>query len=387
MEAQCLTGETTMSEQQIAIPCVYMRGGTSKAVYLMGSDLPPPGEKRNKVLMRIMGSPDLTEIDGMGGAQIVTSKLAVIDPPSRSDADIDYTFGQAEIDHPHIDYDANCGNISSAVGPFAIDSGLIRAQEPITRVRIHNTNTGKIFIADVPVVNGEVAVQGDYSIAGVPGAGARIDLDYSGTAGAVTGKCLPTGNATDTVTLESGKTIEVTVFDAGNLGVFAKASDLGVTCHETKQELDENQTVLDRVREIRGKAAQMIGMCERWQELDTVSPLLPLVILAKEPESKDEDLRVRMFLLNKCHPALAGTGSVCTSSSGAVFGTIVNQLATIASTEEYTLRIMHPQGIMPLHVASRSVSGQLWPEFLKIQYGRTARKIMSGQVYIPNVEY
>ncbi len=232
-----------------------------------------------------------------------------------------------------------------------------------------------------------MAVQGDFSIAGVPGAGARIDLDYSGTAGAVTGKCLPTGNVVDKVTLESGESIEITVFDAGNLGVFAKAADLGVSCHETKQELDENQAILDRVHEIRGKAAQMIGMCKNWQDIDEVSPLLPLVILAKEPENNDEDLRVRMFLLNKCHPALAGTGSVCTSSSGAVPGTIVNQLATIASTEEYTLRIMHPQGIMPLHVASRSQTNQLWPEFLKIQYGRTARKIMSGHVYIPNVEY
>lgn len=373
--------------QQIKIPCVYMRGGTSKGVYLMGKDLPPPGHKRDAILMRIMGTPDQNEIDGMGGAQFVTSKIAIIDPPSVPDADIDYTFGQAEILKPHIDYKANCGNISSGVGPFAIDTGLVKAVEPITKVRIYNTNSKKMIYAYVPTVDGKARVQGDYSIAGVPGTGAEIFLDFHDTVGAETDKCLPTGSVTDEIKLSNGKVVEVSVCDAGNLSVIVLADDIGVSCTETKAELDTNVSVFNLVREIRGKVAEKIGLCDDWHKIDDISPMLPMVAAVAKPASDDEDLRVRLFLLNKCHPALAGTGSVCVGACSAIKGSIANRLARIDDINSFTLRIRHPLGIMPVTVESKPVANQLYPNFTKIGYHRTARRIMSGDVYIPNQSY
>ena len=303
------------NKQQVAFPCTYMRGGTSKAIFLHGNDLPEPGPERDAVLMRMMGTPDVNEIDGMGGAQLVTSKLAIIDPPSVPNADVDYTFGQAEILSANIDYKANCGNVSSAVAPFAIDCGLIKAVAPETVVRIYNTNTKKILHAHVAIVNGEVAVQGDCKIAGVPNPGSEILLDFRDTLGAATGKCLPTGNIIDTVKLESGKEVEVTVCDSGNITIMVQADVLGMSCTEPKVELDANKSLLAMVSEIRGKIAERVGLCSSWQKVDEESPMIPFVAALAKPASDKEDVKVRLFLLNKCHPALAGTGSVAVATS------------------------------------------------------------------------
>lgn len=185
-----------MSEM-LRVRCAILRGGTSKGIFLHENDLPRDRVLRDRMILAIFGSPDVRQIDGLGGADPLTSKLAIIGPSSRPDADVDYTFGQVSIKEPLIDYSGNCGNISAAVGPFAIDEGLVRAQEPVTYVRIHNTNTGKIIVAEVPVQNGKAKVTGDYQIDGVPGTGAKIMLDFAGTAGAATGRLLPTGRPID----------------------------------------------------------------------------------------------------------------------------------------------------------------------------------------------
>jgi len=190
-----------MHPQMTALRCSIVRGGTSKGIFLRENDLPKDRALRDRVILAVFGSPDLRQIDGLGGADVLTSKLAVIGPPTREDADVDYTFAQVSFTDAFVDRKGNCGNISSAVGPYAIDEGLVAAKEPFTDVRIHLTNSGSILTAKVPVYEGKAAVQGDYAIDGVPGTGARIDLDWSGVCGAVTGKLLPTGNVTDITSL------------------------------------------------------------------------------------------------------------------------------------------------------------------------------------------
>ena len=175
--------------------CVIIRGGTSKGIYFHGNELPQDPTLRDKIILDVFGSPDIREIDGLGGADVLTSKVCIIGPSKREDADVDYTFGQVIIDKPIVDRSTNCGNLSAGVGPFAIDEGLVKAVEPITRVRIFNTNTKKVLVADVPVKDGKAVVEGDYHIDGVPGTGAKIALDFAGTGGTIRGTLLPTGKA------------------------------------------------------------------------------------------------------------------------------------------------------------------------------------------------
>lgn len=192
---------TESLDEQIEVRCVLMRGGTSKALFFHEADVPPPGEARDNLLKRAMGTPDVLQIDGLGGSRLVTSKVAIIQKSTRPDADIDYTFAQIDVERDLIGYDANCGNISSAVAPFAIDEGLVEAVEPVTTVRIYNTNTDKLLVSKVQAKGGKARVLGDCAIAGAPGNGAEILMDYSGTVGALTGKLLPTGSAIDTIAL------------------------------------------------------------------------------------------------------------------------------------------------------------------------------------------
>ncbi|MBN1318755.1 MAG: PrpF protein, partial [Anaerolineales bacterium] len=220
-------------EEQKRIRCAFMRGGTSRGLFVMRNELPADPVMRDKVILRMYGSPDIRQIDGMGGADSLTSKLAIIGPPTRTDADVDYTFAQVSITKPLVDYKGNCGNISSAVGPFAIDQGLVEPVEPVTTVRIHQTNTDKLIIAQVPVVNGMARVEGDYKIDGVPGTGARIGLDFSDTAGAVTGSLLPTGHPMDRMDVPGVGPIDMTIVDAANPCVFVRAADLGIRGTET----------------------------------------------------------------------------------------------------------------------------------------------------------
>ena len=210
------------------IPCVIQRGGTSKGIYLHDKDLPKDPALRDKVILSIFGSPDIRQIDGLGGADPLTSKVAIIAPSTRPDCDVDYTFGAVDLTEPIIDYRGNCGNLSAGVGPFAIDEGLIDAGASETVVRIFNTNTDKKLRAFVPTKEGKTQYLGDYAIAGVPGTGAKILLDYAGTAGSATGKILPTGKPVDSISVPSLGTIEVSIVDAGNPVCFIKPEVLGL---------------------------------------------------------------------------------------------------------------------------------------------------------------
>jgi len=202
---------------QIPIRCVIMRGGTSKGLFLRANDLPSDPQKRDRVILALFGSPDPRQIDGLGGADILTSKVIIVGPPTRPDADLDYTFGQVSITEPFIDYDINCGNLSAAVGVYAIEEGWVRATEPVTRVRMHNTNTRKVLIAEVPVVDGVPQVEGELAIDGVPGTGAEIVLDYAQSVGASTGRLLPTGQPSEKIHVPAlDRAVPVSVVDVAN---------------------------------------------------------------------------------------------------------------------------------------------------------------------------
>ncbi|MBQ8089822.1 MAG: proline racemase family protein, partial [Pyramidobacter sp.] len=211
------------------IPCSIIRGGTSKGVYFLEKDVPAPGKERDAFLLRLMGSPDKKQIDGLGGAASVTSKVALLAPSQREDADVDYTFAQVSVDKPLVSYKGNCGNISSGVGAFAVEEGMVEAREPWTTVRVYNTNTQKVIVEEVRVVNGQVAYTGDCRIPGVPGTASPVRMKFMAPAGSVSGRLLPTGSAVDRLDVPGLGAVEVSIVDAANPLVFVKAASVGLT--------------------------------------------------------------------------------------------------------------------------------------------------------------
>ncbi|MGI6423656.1 MAG: PrpF domain-containing protein [Tepidanaerobacteraceae bacterium] len=257
------------------------RGGTSKGIFINRNQLPKDPLKRDRIINAIFGSPDLRQIDGLGGADVLTSKLAIIGPSTRPDADIDYTFAQVSFETEFVDYSGNCGNISSAVGPYAIDEGFVDPVEPITKVKIHLTNTGNIIVAEVPVVDGKASVEGDCKIDGVPGTGSKIMLDFSDLAGAFTGNLLPTGNAKDVLDLPGYGKFTVSIVDAANPLVFIRAEELGLTGTETADEIETDKALMEKIERIRGAVAEKIGMVESWDQAAKKTPYIPFFFYNK----------------------------------------------------------------------------------------------------------
>lgn len=377
--------------EQTGIRCVLMRGGTSKALFFHAADVPPPGAARDRLLKRAMGTPDVLQIDGMGGSRLVTSKIAIVGPSTHADADIDYTFAQADVERDLLGYDANCGNISSAVAPFAIDEGLVAVTEPETTVRIHNTNTGTLLVSKVQVKNGRARVLGNCAIAGVPGTGAEILMDYTDTVGAKTGRLLPTGQAVDTVTLEDGRRFEVSVVDAATPCVFVAASSLGLAGGELAPAISADRALIETIGEIQARVGERIGLYRHWRDVHL--PGLPLAVIVAEPagyvdanharvEAADCDLRARLVFLGKCHDSMAGTGSMCTAAASRVPGTLVHAaVGTHAAT--HSLRIGHPLGVMAVKVIAQAGAGPAETRFDALGLTRTARRLMGGTVYVP----
>ncbi|MFT3815536.1 MAG: PrpF domain-containing protein [Acidovorax sp.] len=388
---QALTTACGDEDEQAGIRCVLMRGGTSKALFFHEADVPPPGPARDRVLKRAMGTPDVLQIDGMGGSRLVTSKIAIIQKSERADADVDYTFAQADVERDLIGYDANCGNISSAVAPFAIDEGLVTAVEPVTTVRIHNTNTGTLLVSKVQVRNGKARVRGDCAIAGVPGTGAEILMDYTGTLGAKTGKLLPTGQPLDTIVLEDGRRIDVSIVDAATPCVFIAAGALGLTGSELPPAISADRALIETLGEIQSKAGERIGLYRHWKDVHL--PGLPLAVMVAPPadyadtnretvKAADCDLRARLVFLGQCHDSMAGTGSMCTAAASRVPGTLVHA-AVGERTGTDTVRIGHPLGVMAVKAVARAGDTPASTRFDALGLQRTARRLMAGTVYVP----
>lgn len=383
-----------------SVRCWIVRGGTSKGLFVLKNHLPQNPRERDRVLLAMMGSPDERQIDGLGGADSLTSKLAIVGPPTITDADVDYTFGQASITESFIDYGGNCGNISSAVGPFALHAGLVAAATPsgedlsapcVTTVRIHMTNTGRILTAKVPTVDGAPMVEGDYAIDGVPGTGAKITLDFSKAVGGCTGNLLPTGRATDTMEID-GALYEVSIVDAGNVVVFIRAESLGLKGTESAAEIDGDSKLLGLIEKIRGYACVKIGLVDSWEEAAVKTPFQPFFAIVSKPapytglnninvSQSDVDIVSRLLFMQKMHKAYPITGTVCTGAASRVSGSIVWQmLSDEARQSHHAVRIGHPCGVLPV-VSEYETEGKTL-KLTNIEAYRTARVIMEGYTYV-----
>jgi len=377
---------------QAKIPCVIMRGGTSKGVFFREAHLLPAPEWRERAILAVFGSPDVRQIDGLGGADPLTSKAAIIGPPSRPDADVDYTFGYVGITQASVDWKGNCGNISSAVGPYAMDEGIVKGTDPLTAVRIYNTNTKKLLIAEVPTEGGRFQPEGDYAIAGVPGTGAKIRVDFRETAGSVTGRLLPTGRPTDALTLDGGRTLTVSFVDCANPFVFVRAADLGLTNTESVDEWSAHPTALAKMEQVRCIAAEVLGIARDRRTASVDSPGVPKIALVAPPRpftalsgarvaAGDVHLLVRMTSLQKPHKAFATTGGVCLAVASRIPGTVVHEAVPPAVRDAETLQIGHPSGVMPVDVLVER--GEAGFAVRRAALGRTARRLMDGSAYIP----
>lgn len=379
------------------IPCVYMRGGTSKAVFFHAEDLPEDVEQRDKVILSAFGSPDRRQIDGMGGANTSTSKVAVISKSQRPGIDVDYDFGQVDVMAPIVGKTMNCGNISSAVGPYAIDEGMVEAVAPVTEVHIFNTNTQKEIVAQVPVKDGRAVTEGDFSIDGVPGTAAKVTLKFVGPQGAASGKLLPTGNVKDTIEIE-GKTYEYSFVDAANPVIFVHPEDFGVTGTEIPSQfnaLPNCAEICRRLEIIRGTGAVLLGFSKNLEDARVNSQTLPKIAFAARPVSytagsgrvidqEDVDMVGRLFSVNmKMIDAYMGTGAICTITAANTPGTIVNEIVreSLGTDRAEHIRIGHPWGIMNAY-ADLDIHEDGTHSVISGNLDRTARRIMEGYVYV-----
>lgn len=374
----------------VNLPVTIMRGGTSKGIYILEKDLPADQETWEPLLLRMMGSPDKKQIDGLGGSQSVTSKVAIVKKSERDDADVDYTFAQVSVDKPLVSYKGNCGNISSGVGPFAIEKGLVNTEEGTTTVRIYNTNTDKVIAADVTTSNGHVVYDGDFQIAGVPGTASPIRLKFLDPAGTLGKGLLPTGNATDTLEIPGFGLVEVSIVDAANPLIFVNAEALGLTGRELPDELNADKKKLELLETVRGMAAQKLGLTDNYKKSAWETPgILKMTFVAKadnyvtsdgkEVKKEDIDLLSRMMSMQKTHPSYAMTGAMCTAAAAVIPGSVVQQVLNPAADTQF-IRIGHPGGVLECGVDYEMKENQ---PVIEDTFGfRTANLLLEGTAVI-----
>jgi len=376
----------------LALPAVFMRGGTSRAVMFHQRDLPERG-KWDPIFLAAMGSPDPNgrQLNGMGGGISSLSKVCILAPSDRPDADIDYTFAQVQIQQAAVGYRGNCGNMSSAVGPFAVDEGIVRPNGDTAVVRIFNTNTSKIIHSSFPLVDGRAAVDGTLEIPGVAGTGAAIRLDFLSPGGAGTGKLLPTGHPVDRLDVPGVGPVDVSMVDAANPCVFVRAQDIGLTGNELPDALDANTVVRDRLQRIRRAAAVAMGLARDDAEaalnigipaIGFVAPPMPAPTLSGEVISPDQiDLTARFISNGQPHRALPLTASLCTAVAARIEGTLPFQAQT--RQPDGAVQIGMPSGILTVDAnVSRGADGT-WTAHSGALY-RTARRLFDGRIYVPH---
>ena len=355
---------------QIGIPAAYMRGGTSKGLLFDKKDLPSDREKLTKFLLTVMGSPDLRQINGMGGATSVTSKVCIVSKSDIKNVDLDYFFAQVSVDQSIVDYGPTCGNMLSAVGPFAIERGMIQAKNPKTTIVIRSVNTGSIIEADIPTPNNKIIYSGQFKIAGVPGSGSPILLKFKNIVGGSTGKLLPTGQPT--IQIEG---IEVTCLDVSMPIVMANASDFGIKGNETSEELNNNKSLLEKIEKIRLLAAIKMGM---GNVSDKVIPKFALL----SKSCNGGTITSRYFTPKTCHETHAATGTNCIAAACLIKGTVAAKIANVKYEDEYKVVLEHPLGSIECIVNTSSLHIAPNDNFIKSGIYRTSRKIMDGNVYV-----
>ena len=344
------------------IPCLWMRGGTSKGAYLLASDLPEDPAARDALLLRLMGSPDPRQIDGMGGGDPLVSKVAILAPPSRADADVDYLFLQVFVDQALVSDAQGCGNILAGVGPAAIERGLVRAQDGETPVRIHMRNTAEVALARVQTPEGKVSYDGRTAIDGVPGRHAALPLLFENIAGSMCGALLPTGNAVDTV-----EGVEVTCIDNGMPIVVLRAADFGITGQESREELDANADLKSRLEGIRLAVGPMMNLG------DVREKSVPKMTLVSGPVAGGA-ISTRSFIPHRCHATIGVFAAVSVATACTIAGSVAYPLARRPDDGQY--RIEHPTGAADVLIET-DASGSV----TRAGVMRTARKIFDGLLF------
>jgi len=378
--------------KQLKIPAVFMRGGTSNAVVFNARDLPADRKLWDEIFLAAIGSPDPygRQLDGMGGGVSSLSKVCVVGPSTRDDADIDYTFAQVQVKETRVDYGANCGNMSSAMGPFAVDEGLVRPAGPEALVRVHNTNTKKIIWSRFLLDEGLSAVDGDLAIPGVAGTGAPVKLEFREPGGATTGKLLPTGNVADTLDVPGVGRIRVSMVDAANACVFARAADLGIKGTELPDEIDANSALLKKLAAIRIAASVAMGVTKTPEEAAQRASV-PFVGFVSAPhdaksltgetiKGANVDLTGRMMSNGQPHRALPLTASLCMAVAARLEGSVVFEATRPTGSPESEIRIAMPSGVLTVAASVRKLEGQWYAE--QGAFYRTQRRMFEGHVLV-----
>ena len=375
---------------QKCIKATYYRGGTSKGVFFQKKDLPTSDQnKLNELFLKVIGSPDTNQrqLNGMGGGVSSVSKCVIISPSERDDADIDYNFIQIAIDKPIAEWNNNCGNLSGAVGPYAVQEGIIKPKEGENLVRIYQVNTDKIIHSTFQVKDGKPLIEGDYSIAGVHGAGSKVRLDYIEPGGSGTGKLLPTGNVIDEIEIKDYGKIKVSIVDAATPLVYLLAEDIGLKGTETPDELDAKTDKMNLIQKIRRKSAHIIGLSNSENEAPMNTPRIGIVTSPKDYvsldktkiSSNDQDITTRMFSMEKTHKAIMGTAGVNIGVAAAIDGTIPNKVKR-KNSDPLELRAGNPSGIMTAGAIIENKNGM--PFAKSAIFFRTFRPLMRGEVLV-----
>jgi 2-methylaconitate cis-trans-isomerase PrpF len=374
---------------QAFIPAIFMRGGSSKGVFFHARDLPADRTARDAIFLNVLGSPDPygRQLDGMGGGISSLSKAVIIGPPTHPDADVDYLFAQVAVDKPIVDWSSNCGNLSSAVGPFAVDEGLVRVADGEALVRIHQVNTKRIIHARFPVRGGKAATAGDFTMAGVSGSGARIRLDFLAPGGGATGRLLPTGNAQDTLH-HDGRAYAVSLIDAANVCVFLDARDLGLTGTESPDAIEADPARMAMLDALRRKAGVMMGLAATPEAVGLALPKIAVVAPPTAYHALDgaaftadtHDIAVRMISMERAHRAVPLTGAMCLGVASRIPGSLPYRLAGPPARADET-RVANPSGILSVGAEVREAATG-WHAESAVVY-RSARRLMQGAVAVP----
>jgi probable AcnD-accessory protein PrpF len=379
---------------QLRIPAVYMRGGTSKGVFFLAEDLPSDPQARDRILMRVIGSPDryAKHTDGMGGATSSTSKVVILSKSARQDCDVDYLFGQVAIDQPLVDWSGNCGNLSAAVGPFAISTGLVGAPADGTAtVRIWQANIRKKIVSRVPMTGGEVRELGDFQLDGVAFPAAEVQLEFLDPADDEgKGATFPTGNHIDVLDVPGVGKIEATLINAGNPTIFVDAARLGLKGTELQGDINGDKALLARVESVRARGTVAMGGAATPEEATARRPHTPKLAFVGPPagytasdgrpvEAGSIDLLARIFSMGVLHHAMTGTGAVAIAAAAAIPGTVVHRVAPVGA--DGRVRFGHPSGTLKVGAEVRK-EGNHW-KVTKVLMSRSARRLMEGWVRVP----